>query len=72
MNARDDLDNLLSMYAADRRAAKLDAYEVEITRKLADRAEGENPDRDADFSAGVDWVLDLLRGHADRLEGGGR
>lgn len=46
--------------------------QAETLRRAARRAEAENPDRDADFSAGVDWVIGLLRGHADGLEGGAR
>lgn len=40
--------------------------QAETLRRAARRAEAENPDRDAD------WVIDLLRGHADELEGGAR
>lgn len=46
--------------------------QAETLHRAARRAESENPDRDVDFSAGVDWVLDLLREHADELEGGTR
>lgn len=34
-----------------------------ITEHLAQRLLDQNPDRDADFSAGVDWAADTIRHH---------
>ena len=64
-------DDSIEGLRSDNPGARLE-YVPEVAaeiRRLADLAEGSNPDRSSDFSAGVDWVLGLLRGHADELEG---
>ncbi|NEA52342.1 hypothetical protein [Streptomyces sp. SID10815] len=61
---------LLDRYADPQ--GKLDAYLAERLRVIADAIEVANPDRDVDFSAGVDWTLDRLRKLATELGGGAR
>ncbi|MFF8997084.1 hypothetical protein ACF1GW_30880 [Streptomyces achromogenes] len=61
---------LLDSYTAPQ--AKLDAYLAERLRVIADGLEVMSPDRSAEFSEGVDWVLARLRGTADELDGGAR
>lgn len=39
----------------------LDAFEREIREQVAQQLYDQNPDRDADFSAGVDWAIDTIR-----------
>jgi len=42
-------------------APLLDAFEREIREQIAQQLYDQNPDRDADFSAGVDWAIDTIR-----------
>ena len=67
MNARQSIENLWDratpvdtlLDQVERHAAR------EALRDAADWAETANPDRSADFSEGVDWVLGELRRIAD-------
>ncbi|KMS79562.1 hypothetical protein ACH49_12070 [Streptomyces leeuwenhoekii] len=61
---------LLDRYADPQ--GKLDAYLAEKLRTIVDTIEAVNPDRNADFSEGVDWTLDRLRSLIDDLAGGAR
>ena len=36
------------------------AWKAEILREAVQKIRAENPDRDADFSAGVDWAIDVI------------
>jgi hypothetical protein len=37
------------------------AIEQHIREQIAQQLYDQNPDRDADFSAGVDWAIDTIR-----------
>jgi hypothetical protein len=37
------------------------AIEAHIREQVAQQLYDQNPDRDADFSAGVDWAIDTIR-----------
>ncbi|TXJ78569.1 hypothetical protein E2C11_16305 [Streptomyces lavendulae] len=69
-SAHDRLLNLLDRYTNPQ--GKLDAFLAERLRAITDTVELANPDRSAEFSDGVDWVLDTLRTLADNLGGGAR
>ena len=44
-------------------AEQLAHYWPAIREHFAQLTETQNPDRDADFSAGVDWAADTIRNH---------
>lgn len=72
-------DELIEIVARDPQSAGgdrvwasdfVDSYSADLLRAVAARLDETNPDRSADFSEGVDWVLSEIRRIAD--EGGAR
>lgn len=57
--SRESIENLWSR--ATPVEPLLDAYRNQELALMADRLERENPDRGADFSAGVDWAIATIR-----------
>jgi hypothetical protein len=50
----------VSFMLPEQAAELLDAYRAQVFIEAAELLQRENPDRDADFSAGVDWATDVL------------
>ncbi|MFF5404559.1 hypothetical protein ACFY8K_17040 [Streptomyces misionensis] len=61
-----------SMLPADEARASVNRLLAERLRVITGGLEAANPDRSAEFSEGVDWMLAELRTLADNLDGGAR